>query len=175
MKFKGDIRELLIGSWKAIETAKGRPTINAVLRACRENYGATFDNTFGQSVLKPFSDKAAQSRLEAKQAKQRKRSENAAERSEVPVSFSRTNSEVAVSASENAAAIRARVVLPLVPYSDDVARARADGMKERDEGDEANDLADLAFKTTLGMTQAKREENMRKLASLGIVPPARPE
>jgi hypothetical protein len=58
MKFKGDIRELLIGSWKTIERAGGKPTINAVIRAARECYGATFRTMEGFSILKPFAEKA---------------------------------------------------------------------------------------------------------------------
>ena len=87
MKFHGNVRELLIGTWKAIEKAEGKPTINAVLRAARECYGATFTNAVGFAILLPFATKAKQPKPKTNKSRRT--------RGELAENFSRTNGELA--------------------------------------------------------------------------------
>jgi hypothetical protein len=64
--FRGDLRELLIGLWRAVERAGGRPTISATKRAARE-LGASFPDAAARTILLPFDKHGKNVRPDAKE------------------------------------------------------------------------------------------------------------
>lgn len=170
VKFHGDVRELLIGSWKLIERAGGRPTVNAVLRAARECYGATFDNTEARKTLQPFVERSKAQQTFPEQTanaqddtkKEQQTSSKLAANSQQTFSEQTANSQQG--SSKVAASIRARVGPSPLSLSYDVARADAhDGAKAQ--SDEETDAAlDAYYAATIlrlaSKTAVKAEENI---------------